>query len=73
MKALETSQKPNKLSVAYRKVWQTDEGKLLFQDLARYCHFHTPCADQLEEGKRRVFLHIQAMTNVVELPEQQEG
>lgn len=52
---------------AYKRLFQTDDGKLVLEDLERFCGFHntsvseqSPDAYQtfFNEGKRRVYLRI---------------
>lgn len=62
------------LKQAYYRLFQTDDGKKVKADLERLCCVrHTSVSSEREpnalsvlfnEGKRRVFLHIQFMTNI---------
>jgi hypothetical protein len=50
-----------KLIHAYKKVFKSEEGQLVLQDLAMRFKLADICKDQLDEGGRRCVLHITAM------------
>ena len=57
----------NRRAGAYRKVFQSPDGKRVLADLRRFCRADTSCADVtnvhttfLLEGRREVWLRIQA-------------
>ncbi len=63
------------LCSAYKRLFQTEDGKVVFDDLERFCGFlNTSVSEQNPnalqtmylEGKRRVFLRINGMLKVKE-------
>jgi len=64
----ENERKREELAQAYKRLFMTDDGKIVKEDLEKFCGFHTtsvcehhPNALQtfFAEGKRRVILRIQ--------------
>jgi hypothetical protein len=55
---------------AYKKVFGTDEGKLVLKELAAFCHMTNPTftgdvnQTVFNEGKRNVYLYINHFINV---------
>lgn len=54
---------------AYRRLFRTDDGKIVNEDLSKFCRYNKYLTDQnskqedlwINEGKRRVYLEIQFM------------
>ena len=72
---IENEKKQNELKYAYGRLFKTDDGKIVKEDLERYCGFlntsvsqQSPDAYQtfFNEGKRRVYLRIIGMIKVKE-------
>jgi hypothetical protein len=53
---------------AYRRVFADEMAVKVLRDLAEYCNFLSYAADESDEGRRDVFLHILDMYGV-EIPE----
>ncbi len=50
----------------YGRVFNCDDGQLVLQDLKNRCFYNAPANDQIEEGMRRVVLHINTMLIPIE-------
>ena len=65
----ENEKKRQELMQAYKRLFQTDDGKMILEDLERFCGFlktstnvqWNPYQTMFSEGKRRVFLRIDSM------------
>ena len=62
------------LRSAHNRLWNTDDGKIVYKDLARFCNKYTSCVceqspDALqafhEAGKRRVILRIDSLKEII--------
>jgi Ca2+-binding EF-hand superfamily protein len=72
---IENEKKQQELKSAYRRLFDSDDGKIVGEDLERFCGFlntsvsqQSPDAYQtfFNEGKRRVYLRIIGMMKVKE-------
>ena len=66
----ENEKKRLELVSAYKRFSQTDDGKVIMEDLERFCGFNNTSVSERDpnelqtffaEGKRRVYLRIQGM------------
>ena len=66
----ENEKRQRELKHAYKRLSKTDDGKMVFEDLEKFCGFmNTSVSEQnpnalqtmFAEGKRRVFLRINGM------------
>ena len=60
----------------YMRVFNSDDGKGVLEDLRIVCKYDLQVNNELEEGMRRVYLHIKAMISgegMVEVDESEEG
>lgn len=65
----ENEKKRQELKQAYRRLFQTDDGKVVREDLESFCGFlktstnieWNPYYVMFAEGRRRVYLRIQSM------------
>lgn len=54
----------------YKKIFESEEGKRILEDLAKICHYRTPTFDKdalvmaFQEGLRTVYLHITTMMTI---------
>lgn len=69
---VENEKKRKELKQAYKRLFQTNDGKVVKTDLERFCGFNnTSVSEQapnelqtfFAEGKRRVYLRINGMIN----------
>jgi len=60
---------------AYKRLFMTDDGKIVLKDLESFCGFRRPSYNEqhpnalqthINEGKRRVYLRIDGFINKVE-------
>jgi len=63
----ENEKKRQELAQAYKRLFQTDDGKTVQEDLEKFCGFRKPSVSEqrpnalqthFNEGKRRVYLRI---------------
>lgn len=63
----DNEKKRRELARAYKRLFRTDDGKMVAKDLDSFCGFHRPSVSEqnpnalqthFNEGKRRVFLRI---------------
>ena len=65
----ENEKKRQELAQAYKRLFQTDDGKIVLEDLEKFCGFlktstnveWNPYYVMFAEGKRRVYLRIHSM------------
>lgn len=66
----ENEKKCQELKQAYRRLYQSDDGKIVYEDLEKFCGFNNTSVSERDpnayqtffvEGKRRVFLRIIGM------------
>ena len=53
----------------YLRVFNTDDGELVLQDLMNRCHFYTPTTNTFDEGQRSVIMSIQNRLSNLPQPE----
>lgn len=64
MDFLNRQKKKNVIIYAYKRLFDTEDGKIVLKDLAKSCHFDTPTFDPdpyqsaFQEGERHLFLRI---------------
>ncbi len=72
---IENEKKQQERIAAYKRLFQTDDGKTVLEDLENYCGFRRPSVSEqspdalqthFNEGKRRVYLRIDWHLNVKE-------
>lgn len=49
---------------AYRQCFGSPAGKIVMNDLMKFCRFRTDARNEIEEGQRRVFLRIVNLTSL---------
>ena len=67
---VENEKRRDELSCAYKRLFVTDDGKVVLKDLGIFCHENSSCVNEqnpnqlqtfYESGKRRVLLRINGM------------
>lgn len=75
---VESEKKKKELAQAYKRLFRTDDGKIVKEDLERFCGFNNISVSEQDpnayqtffaEGKRRVYLRIIGMINRREIKE----
>lgn len=52
------------LVTAYRLFFNSDRGQAVARDLMKFCCFRKPVDNQIDEGKRQVFLRILTLSQL---------
>lgn len=54
------------LARAYRLFFNSPDGLAVAKDLMKFCRFRSEAKDDVDEGKRRVFLHILELSQLTD-------